>query len=135
MEHWCRYGGNGGVTYRNKHLMLSVIEEVQCEDFSCRIVNMYNKWSNFNYGAEDTFLAHELYRHRALYEPIMPTFSQHQQFSTESIYYPDSLFLYDHWKYLHPINAIELLGSVFALYDKMAEKELHMELFGLGQPS
>ena len=107
--------------------MLSIISEIQCDDYNCNIVNLFNESKDIigeNFNTEDVFIARELYKHRIVYEKRMPTFQKQLEFSVETIWYYDPIFVHKVWNYLHPINSIELMAKVFSMYDNIKSYEL-----------
>lgn len=66
---------------------------------------------------EDVFLARELHKHRSLYEARMPTFLTQLEFSVETMFHRDPVFVHKVWAYQHPLNAIELVAKAFVHYD------------------
>jgi hypothetical protein len=112
------------IRYANKRACFrqcnSVCDVSRCDtDWSCETVNVFRdseKMSGTTFNTEDVFLAKRFWAHRAAYESRLPTFAQAQAFSVETMYYKDPTWVHKVWRYLHPINAIELLAVALAHY-------------------
>jgi hypothetical protein len=108
----------------------NVLSWLSFDVFTAWILRCSNDWECDNYdvfrdtrvtsgttfNTEDVFLAKQMFKYKTVYESRLPSFAQAQAFSVETMYAGDPAFVHKVWRYLHPINAIELLAGALALY-------------------
>lgn len=124
---WCLMGGNGGLSYRRRSVMLDLTREIACTDWTCYWVDIYpqaqhgkDEWLK----TEDTYFARKLHERRHKYAGRIASPEQASEFCMESIPGPDSQeinpwFAHKIWAYISGARYIPILSRVKQYYPEL----------------
>lgn len=125
---WCRVGGNGGLSLRKRSVMLDLLQEVRCNDWSCKRVDMFHEYYTQQEfpmkHVEDSLLAYQLYDHAYKYTAGVSQLATPEiaaWFSMESLDFPaaDPFFAHKIWAYLPSVRYGPLMAHVKQYYPEL----------------
>ena len=115
---WCRWGGNGGASFRRKSIMKEMIERpdfIECGDRVCYRYSFF-KENRLN---EDEWFAHRFHGLRPKYDDRLPLNPENMAgFSIESLDYRNvtPYFVHKPWWYLQQERIAEILAVPLQYY-------------------
>lgn len=96
---WCKYGGNGGVSYRRRDVMIELLQSkkssIDCSTKRCVESSTYDD------GQEDMYISRELFKQRPKYDSVsLLDEKQKAMFAVETIDSEHPFFQHQSWRYL-----------------------------------
>lgn len=122
----CRMGGNGGMSYRQRSVMLDFTREITCTDWRCDWSDLYTAQQDADdwYRVEDMNFAQKISEHKHKYAGRIATQAQANEFCQETLEGPDDLqlnpwFVHKIWMYITHKKYIPIMSRVKQFYPEL----------------